>query len=312
MLEDRDYMRESYGGGHWYDRLPAALWLVIVNVAFFAAQLILPIATRSSGSHGVFLEDYLALQPLDLIHGKVWQLITFQFLHGGLFHLVINCAMLYIFGKPVETALGRAHFLKLYFSSGVVGGVLQVLLSFLFKEHFGFREGAGWPSVVGASAGVFGLIAAFATLYREQSITMLIAFIIPVSMKAKYLLVAEFVLCILGLLDAGSGIAHGAHLGGLLMGIFYVKHVIHWHWHWPPSFKRPERPVPPRELVNVNARTQRWQKPRPGPAEPLSTDEFLSREVDPILEKISAHGIHSLTDQERRILDAARKKMEKR
>lgn len=312
MLEDRDYMRES-SAGSWWERLPAALWLVIVNVVFYAAQLTLPILTGSAGLPGIRLEHYLALRPDELIHGHVWQLITFQFLHGGLLHLVINCAMLYIFGRPVETAIGRAGFLKLYFSCGVVGGLLQVLVSFAFPAHFGFREGWGWPPVVGASAGVFGLIAAFATLYRDQPITMLLAFILPVSMKAKYLLLVEVILSVLGLLDAGSHVAHAAHLGGMIMGIFYVKQVVHWQLQWPGALRRPVRRVPPRELVNVaTARSQRWQKPRPEPSEPASTEEFLSREVDPILDKISAHGIHSLTERERKILEAARKRMDKR
>ena len=306
-------MRESSGGEHWIHRLPTAMWLVIANVVFYAAQLIVPIVTHTAGSQGVRLEHYFALQPADMLHGKIWELITFQFLHAGPFHLLINCAMLYIFGRPVEAALGRGNFLKLYFSSGAVGGVLQVLLSFLFKEHFGYREGWGWPPVVGASAGVFGLIAAFATLYREQPITMLIAFIIPVSMKAKYLLVAEVIFSVLGLLAAGSGVAHGAHLGGMIMGVFYVKQVIHWNLHWPGSAKRPPRRTLPRELVNVVAsKSQRWSRRQPETDEPLTTDEFLSREVDPILDKISQHGIHSLTERERKILDAARKKMEKR
>jgi membrane associated rhomboid family serine protease len=306
MLENRDYMRAQPDADHWSGRLSAALWLVIVNVVFYTAQLVVPAVV---GSQNVALETYLALHPADVLHGEIWQLLTFQVLHAGPFHLLINCAMLYIFGRSVETALGRARFFILYFGSGVVGGTLQVVLSLLFKEHFGFIEGLGWPPVVGASAGVFGLIAAFATLYRDTPVTMLVAFIIPVSLKAKYLLLVELILAVLGMLDAGSNVAHAAHLGGMLAGIFYVRYLSQWNWHWP-RLRGNVRRVPSRELVNVTAaKAQGWPNL---PGDPISPEEFISREVDPILDKISAHGIQSLTERERQILEAARRKMDKR
>jgi membrane associated rhomboid family serine protease len=308
MIEDRDYLQASYGGP-WYRRLSMALWLVIINVVFYGAQLIVPLITRALGST-IWLENSLALQPWGLVTGKVWQLFTFQLLHAGPLHLILNCAMLYIFGRQVESALGRASFLKLYFVSGAVGGLLQVGLSFIFREHFGYAQNMSGPPVVGASAGVFGLIAAFATLFRDTPVTMFLAFIIPVSMKAKFLLLAELILAVLGLLDARSGVAHGAHLGGMLMGIFYVTQVIHWNWHLPRVRFASSNP-PSRELVKVTAsKLQGWRRQQKK-EEPLSTEEFLSREVDPILDKISQHGIHSLTERERKILEAARRKMDK-
>jgi membrane associated rhomboid family serine protease len=308
MLENRDYMRAQYDGDHWSGRVPMALWLVIVNVVFYAAQLIVPLAGASPGLPAPRLETHLALHPDDFVNGKVWQLFTFQVLHAGPLHLLINCAMLYIFGRPVEHTLGRGRFLTLYFGSGAVGGLLQVILSLLFESHFGYGRGLGWPSVLGASAGVFGLIAAFATLHRDTPITMLLAFIIPVSMKAKYLLLVELILAVLGMLEAHSNVAHAAHLGGMLGGIIYVRYVSQWNWRRlrvPPAARR----FSPRELVNVAAAKTRGQ--RSSPDEPASTEEFISREVDPILDKISAHGIESLTERERQILEAARKKMER-
>src|SRR5574340_1582228 len=107
MLEDRDYMRADYGGGHSFSRLSVSLWLVIVNAVLYAAQLIVPLAGATTGHVPPRLESYLGLHPIVLLHGAVWQLFTFQVLHGGPFHLLINCAMLYIFGRPMEVALGR-------------------------------------------------------------------------------------------------------------------------------------------------------------------------------------------------------------
>ena len=224
--------------------------------------------------------------------------------------------MLYLFGRTVETALGRAGFLKLYFGSGVSWRLVPGDLQLAVSAHFGWNLIFGWPPVVGASAGIFGLIAAFAILNSEAPITTFVYFFIPVTMRAKYLIVFSALLALFGIIfpDAflGGNIAHAAHLGGMLAGIFYVGQVI--HWHWPRRTGRPLfRRRQPRQLVNVGARKSAiWQQPQASGTEDLSPDEFLAREVDPILDKISAHGIQSLTERERKILEAARKKMEKR
>lgn len=308
MLEDRDYMREQprYEEPGMLARLPLALWLVILNAVVFAAQLIVPMTAPAGSLRPPTLEEHLALTPGDLLAGQVWQLLSFQFLHGGFLHLLINCAMLYIFGRPVEHALGRTHFLKLYFGSGALGGLVQIAAMLAFPRHF------GGGAVVGASAGVFGLIAAFATLHREMPITMLVAFILPVTMRAKYLLLVEVILACLGLLDANSHIAHAAHLGGMVGGVLYVQALVKWRWRMPWSRLGQEAP-PERELVGARARQGAGGRgAQPPPAEQLSTQEFLEREVDPILEKISAHGIQSLTERERRILEAARNRIASR
>lgn len=305
MLDDRHYMRDEATLHQRHVQLPMWLWLVIVNVAFYAAQLIVPLTGTGPDTPPPALEPYLALHPADLLRGHIWQLLTFQLLHAGPLHLILNCAMLYMFGRAVETALGKARFLALYFGSGAAGGLLQSISSFAFPMHF------GWGPVVGASAGVFGVIAAFAMLNRDTPITTLIALLLPVTMPAKYLLLAELVLAVVGMLQPGSSIAHAAHLGGMLAGIFYVKLAARWRWHartGRPSFRRRLR-----QLVNVGARKSGFGEQRmPATSEDLPPDEFLEREVDPILDKISAHGIQSLTERERQILELARRKMEKR
>ena len=128
-------------------------------------------------------------------------------------------------------------------------------------------------------------------------------------MRAKYLLLLCAGLTLYGLLRPGDGIAHAAHLGGMLTGIVFVRYAMHWDWHWPKL--RRTRGEPPRRLVKVGSPSSaRWGRSKP--EEDLPADEFLSKEVDPILDKISAHGIQSLTERERRILEAARQKIVKR
>jgi hypothetical protein len=104
----------------------------------------------------------------------------------------------------------------------------------------------------------------------------------------------------------GSDVAHAAHLGGMLFGIFFIRYALDWHW---PRLRLPRPKARP--LVRVQSDKTVYLS-KSNPIEDLPAEEFLSREVDPILDKISAHGIQSLTERERRILEAARAKMAKR
>ncbi len=284
MLDDRHYMRQSDTRSFW----SAWLALILVNTVVYVLQLIANLA----GGPLNFVWEYLPLRPDDLARGWVWQLLTFQVLHdpSSPLHLILNCAMIWIFGRALETRLGAVSFLKLYFISGAMGGLLQCTVSWVFPAHFGSHI-----AVVGASAGVFGLIAAFARLNWDEQITALIAFIIPVTMRAKYLLLVLAIIGGLGLLDRSSGIAHAAHLGGMLAGLAYVFFFIQGnHVQMALETLRPQRRVR-RRLCKT--------------AEDVPPQEFISKEVDPILDKISQHGIHSLTDDERKILESARKRM---
>jgi hypothetical protein len=156
--------------------------------------------------------------------------------------------------------------------------------------------------VVGASAAAFGLAAAFSLLFPDR--LLLLFFVIPV--RAKYLLVIAGLLTLYGLMFPAGNIAHAAHLGGILTGIVYVRYAAQWNWRWPKLKLR--KPTP--RLVKVSSdQARRWTKNRPLEAEDLPAEEFLSKEVDPILDKISASGIQSLTERERRVLEKARAKM---
>jgi membrane associated rhomboid family serine protease len=280
--------------------------LLVVNVVAFIIQNVL---YRFSTFP---VDGWFALSVGGLRDGFVWQLLTYQFMHGGWLHLLLNCWAIYVFGREVEHTLGRNSFLALYFSSGVIGGLFQSLAGVLL-------DGAFAAPVVGASAGAFGLVAAFATLYPEQPLMMLVYFIVPVRMRAKFLLLISALVALVGIafpgllawLGLGGNIAHAAHLGGMTTGIVFVRYAIHWHWHWP-RFQRP-RSQPLRPLVRVPRRAAAvWGQKQGGVDEDLPPDEFLSKAVDPILDKISAQGIQSLTERERKILETAREKMVRR
>ncbi|MEI9863580.1 MAG: rhomboid family intramembrane serine protease [Limisphaerales bacterium] len=292
MLEDRDYMRQP---AYQEPRLTLTVWLLILNVACF---LIESLASSSSLRNVLFIQQHLALSLDGLRHGFFWELLTYQFLHAGWVHLLFNCLAIFFFGRSVETMIGGGRFLVLYFSSGIIGGVVQMLVALAMPEHFG-------GSVVGASAGASGLIAAFAVLTWQDRFTLLLYFI-PVTMTGRTLFWISVALAVVGILTPGSSVANAAHLGGIVTGFFYVHYFVQGRW---SSDNFTTRRSPPREFVTRLKENKFWRGKAAPPAEELSADEFLQQQVDPILDKISAQGIQSLTAREREILENARKKM---
>jgi len=293
MLDDRHYMRQG-SPRFWSWTSSPTMVLLVVNVAVFVVQSILFAVSRSSG---YFFDTYLALSSKGLLTGFVWQLITFQFLHQGLWHLFLNGFALFIFGRPTEMTVGRERFLELYFASGVIGGLLQAVLGMISPSMFGTH-------IVGASAGVCGILAAFCLLYRDATIRLF--FVIPI--RAFHLLIGMLVFTAL-MVPSGSHVAHASHLGGMLAAIAYVHFIL----------RRERRLFDWRPYASVRRSQGRWdsrprlrRRPRSTPPREVTPGEYISREVDPILEKISAHGIQSLTTEERRILEAARSRMENR
>jgi membrane associated rhomboid family serine protease len=288
MLEDRDYMRQP----EYTPRVSMTVVLLIVNAIVFLVQL----ASQHTPNGAEIQDKYFALSLEGMRHGYVWQLLTFQFMHASWTHILFNSFAIFFFGRPVETALGRSRFLGLYFVSGIVGGVVQMIFALLIHLDI---------PVVGASAGASGLIAAFALLNWRESFT-LIFYIIPVTMTGRTLLWISLGMAAFGLLLTNSNVANAAHLGGILTGFFYARQILHGHWPQWKFFQRREEK--PREVVATRAGENKFWRSAPRDEE-VSKDDFLQNQVDPILDKISAHGIQSLTAREREILESARKKM---
>lgn len=291
MIGDRYYMRGGEDYSPSSSSWSCSTWLMIVLVVGFALQQINAVYIRWP------LEVHLALSPEGLRSGCLWQLFTYLFLHGGLMHLAFNLMGLYFFGRPVENFLGRRNFLLIYFASGLIGGALQGILGLLFPQYFGH-----W--VVGASAGVCGILVAFCLMEPEAQI--LLFFVLPV--KARHMLYVFFgVALFFTIVPSDPGIAHAAHLGGMITGAAFLRLGLH----------RQEFSF----MDGVREKLRRWRTPKPklkvwsgrgqgGTAENGGAD-FMASKVDPILDKISKSGIQSLTAEERRILEAARKKMGK-
>jgi membrane associated rhomboid family serine protease len=302
MLEDRNYMRRPTFG----PQRSATVVLVVAIIVAFIVQKYL----ETSSSFDVRSYLYLSLDGLK--HGYIWQLISFQFLHANLMHLAGNCLVIFFLGRAVEDALGRKRFLILYFASGIVGGLCQTLAG-VFANVIGLNEYAYsfGGQVVGASAGGFGITAAFALLFPDQ----VLMFFMIIPMRAKYLLWLSIAIAGWGVVfpdrsPFGVHVADAAHLGGILAGVIFVKYAVHWHFQWPQLNRRARPPI--RRLVKVHSHKPGWGRDKEVVEEDLPPEEFLSKEVDPILDKISAQGIQSLTEREKKILETARSKMRKR
>ncbi len=231
--------------------------LLIANVVAYFLQLSLPGVTDLF----VFVPQMVLTRP--------WTLVTYMFLHGGFMHIAFNMLALYFFGPRVEERLGTRRFTILYFVSGIAGALLSLMFS-------------GAP-ILGASAGVFGVMMAFAHFWPDVPIN--IWGIIPV--PARLFVIGTTVLAFWGGFGGGrGGIAHFAHLGGYAGAYLYLK----WLERSRTAFKQQMTAAPP----EATRRVQGWNSIDLG-----TVHEVNRGEVNRILDKISATGVGSLTGQER-------------
>lgn len=196
-----------------------------VTFVLVAINLVVAIHKIRLGTYGELLFDREYALSLEGVRGGAWwQFLTYQFLHagatmfrhGGWLHLVMNVLLLDSLGPVLETTLGRLRFLVLYLVSGALGGLVHLVGAALSPSLFGHP-------VVGASAGLCGLLAALGTIYAEDRIQARIFFVIPIVLKAKYLLLVAMLLSAAGVVFPFGQVAHLAHLGGLVGGLWCVN-----------------------------------------------------------------------------------------
>ncbi len=245
------------------------------------------------------INSWFALMPLG--QGFLpWQLITYQFMHWDFWHLFFNLVFgVWMFGMEVEHMWGSRKFLIYYLTCGVVAGLAQLLLSPIFEPTL--------APTVGASGAVYGVMVAFAMMFPDRLIYFY--FLIPI--RVKYFVM--FII-VLGVFSVGgpSNVANLAHLGGALAGYIYL--MVDKHRLGRGSFK--SRMDDLRERMTFNASRQadvtdakvydiksgEPQKTEPPPDDP-------QKRIDEILDKISRSGYQSLTEEEKKILFDASKRM---
>jgi membrane associated rhomboid family serine protease len=244
---------------------PVVRALLIANIAVFFLQ-------------ETVLERYEVLLAFNARNVMVlpWTVLTYMFLHGGLMHLLFNMLSLFFFGPRVESMMGSRRFAIMYFLSGITGAIVHVVASLAMGSPGGF--------LIGASAGVFGVMMGFAHYWPHEVIY--IWGLIPV--PARLLVILTTIMAYwMGMTGGGGNVAHFAHLGGYAGAFLFLL--------WLDRRKGAFRKVATAPPVEVAKKVDsgRWKAIDVQKIHQVNRDE-----VNRILDKISAQGIGSLTPEE--------------
>lgn len=216
-----------------FDLPPATRALLIANVVVFLLQLL------TGDAHTFALTQHFALWPWGADHFlgttasgaqvvggfRIWQVVTYGFMHGSFTHILFNMFALYMFGGAIEHTFGRREFLIYYFTCMIVAAIAQLLVVHFFTHGF-------YPTI-GASGAIFGLLLAFGMMYPHERIMLIIP---PIPMPA-WVFVTGYgaVELFLGVTGTEAGVAHFAHLGGMLGGFILIEY---WRGKLPIKPKR--------------------------------------------------------------------------
>ena len=259
------YQRSNYYGSR-FDRMlqPGVKALLLANVGVFLLQFLLrwDLAFAFGLVPALFWEQR-----------ALWQPVTYMFLHGGLMHLLFNMLALWLFGGALESLWGTGRFLKYYFLTGVGAGLSNCILT----PHMAIP-------IIGASGAVYGLLAAYGVLFPDAMVY--VYFLFPV--RAKWLvLIFGGIEFISSLRPGTSPVAHLVHLGGMVIGVLYLRGTAILAWlrgGYKDQLRRMEQKRRFREY---------------------ETERRLRGELDDLLDKINEVGLENLTPWERRRLREA-------
>lgn len=253
--------------------------------------------------YGINLTSFLGLHFFMASDFRLYQFLTYLFMHGSLGHLFFNMFALWMFGRIIEQVMGQQRFFIYYFVCGIGAGLTQELAQYI-QFCLIMPEVSGFPSeqlahvlnawnTVGASGAIYGILLAFGMTFPEERM-----FIIPIPfpIKAKYFVVGYAVIELLSAMRGSDNVAHMAHLGGMLFGLIlllYWRHPGGWQSRlrkWWENRRRPKMRVHQgkskfSDEMDYNARQQARQQ-----------------ELDRILEKVKRRGYGSLSEEEKRIL----------
>ncbi|MGJ8676922.1 MAG: rhomboid family intramembrane serine protease [Akkermansiaceae bacterium] len=300
-LEQRDYYQSAPryagggtagGGGMIGSRLagcPVVKWLLIINIAVFLLEISINEAPRfpngKPAGHDSWLWNlgFFSVET-GILGGQIWRFLTFQFLHDGFAHLFGNMLGVFFFGSFVERWWGSRKFLFFYLSCGIAGALFFALLLWI-PDLLPTSE--AWNGMIGASAGVYGILVAVAII--APNLKVLLYFIVPMSIRT----LAIGALCFaayVAITDGNNAGGEAAHLGGALLGFILMKNP------WVLAFidnkdkgRGVKRTIDAKEI----------KKPKLGPRVKINLDDS---EVDRILDKVNSQGMQSLTDMEKETL----------
>jgi membrane associated rhomboid family serine protease len=298
------FKRPSMFGGFSFFP-PVIKYLLISNVAIFIFQYFIFAGMKVGGIPiSAYFMHYFALNPIGIKEFPFypWQLVTYLFMHANIWHLFMNMFALWMFGMELENIWGSKRFLSYYLMCGIGAGISNILIAPLFTSML--------LPTIGASGAVYGILVAFGMLFPNRQI--FVYFLFPI--KAKYFVIIYMAIELLSV-GSNSGIAHAAHLGGGIIGFVYLlllKNNIYdlFRFNKKPKVtsKRPTNIYSNRFYEKYNAGNEKDVKD----AEYYVNKEgdVISQEkIDEILDKISRDGYKNLTEEEKRILFEASKKI---
>ena len=306
--------------------------LLLINIVVFLAALVF--------KHQFDVERWGSLHFFMASDFNVWQLITYQFLHGNFTHLFFNMFALWMFGCVIERVWGPQKFLVYYLVCGIGAGLCQELVQYIECSSqgllamsdadltpFAVETNMGrmhipvglymnnWLNTIGASGAVYGILLAFGMTFPNERIFV---FPLPVPIKAKWFICIYAVLeLVLAYSSSGDGVAHVAHLGGMLFGLLLI---LYWRKHPGSSFnigngkqffENMRRNFESRQSQKQQRRTDTRQTgygpTREDDMEYNAKKKERQAEVDAILDKIRKSGYDSLTKEEKqRLFEASR------
>jgi membrane associated rhomboid family serine protease len=284
-LADRDYHRQEHrGGGGFFSQItPVVKWLLILNLGIYFLDLMLE--GKPLRHFGAFAIESAVFE------GRIWEFVTFQFLHGSLGHVLFNCLGIFFFGPWLERWWGSKKFVIFYLLCGVGGAVFFTLLSLA-----GVLPGYGMQSyLVGASAGIYGIFIGVAVIAPGLRVSLLFP---PIELSMRQLAIAMLAISVGSILLKLGGNEGGeaGHLGGAILGYLLMRYPQLLGYGDLVKIVRPKTFSPPPE-AKLKPRSQ------------VKTERTSA--VDAILDKISREGIHSLTREEREFLEKERESLQK-
>tara|TARA_S200000501_G_scaffold74913_1_gene66757 strand:+ start:210 stop:1037 length:828 start_codon:yes stop_codon:yes gene_type:complete len=232
--------------------------LISINFVIFILQTL-------SRSESLFFPLFGLVPKLVWSEKMIWQPVTYLFFHGGIWHVLINMFVLWMFGSELERLWGKNHFLKFYFITGVGSGLATMLVNV-----------QSITPVVGASGAVYGVLLAYGVTYPNR--TVYLYGIIPI--KSLWFVLGIGFIAFMSSFDNMSQVSHVTHLSGMLIGYFMIKKPIKLKGLWFQLRKK-----------TLEYQIQREEKE-------LSKNFIVEQDINQILDKINQEGFDSLTEKE--------------
>ena len=232
--------------------------LVSVNFGIFVLQTL-------SNAEGLFFPLFGLVPRMVWSELMIWQPFTYLFFHGGIWHVLINMFVLWMFGSELERLWGKSHFLKFYFVTGVGSGLLTMLFSL-----------QSMTPIVGASGAVYGVLLAYGFTYPNRQIYLY--GIIPI--KSIWFVIGIGMIAFMSSFNNISQVSHITHLSGMLIGYLMLKRPVEWRSLW---FSIRKRTLEYRVVQEEKKATHRQK---------------IEQDIDIILDKINREGFDSLSQKE--------------